>query len=103
MCFDRAVEHAPGNEEFWLGRAGMLKKIGILRGRKRTVEAAGRAFLRLVESNPNHAKALHGLACCMKGTGNDRTARRFFDRAQEMMDRGANTPETEAPRFTGLI
>jgi Flp pilus assembly protein TadD len=82
---DRAVELAPGDEEFLFNRAELLKKIGILQQRPDILEAAVRAYNRVVEINPDQADAWNGLGVSMRELGKDEQSRQYFDRAQDLV------------------
>jgi Flp pilus assembly protein TadD len=83
--FIRAVELAPDDEEFLYSSAEMLRRLGILRGRKAHVEAAVQTLDRLVEINPNHADAWNALGICMKELGREITAQQYFERANGLI------------------
>jgi PAS domain S-box-containing protein len=86
--FTKAAELLPNDEELLYSRADLLKKMGILRGQKNAIDSAVREFNRVLEINPNHAKAWNGLAICMKELGKDETARQYFDRSNELVRTG---------------
>lgn len=83
--FVRAVELAPDDEEFLFSSAEMLRRMGILRGRRSYVEGSVKTFERIVEINPNHAEAWNCLGICMKELGKDHTAAQYFGRAQAII------------------
>jgi DNA-binding response OmpR family regulator len=83
--FVKAVEYAPDDEEFLFSSADMLKRMGILREQSTYIQAAVKAFSRLVEINPNHAEAWNSLGICMKELGKDVTAQQYFERANSIV------------------
>lgn len=83
--FQKAVELAPGDEEFLYSCADMHKRVGILRGQHSHIEAAARILSRLVDLNPNHAEAWNCLGLCMKDLGKDTSANEYFDRANGLI------------------
>jgi Flp pilus assembly protein TadD len=58
--------------------------MGILREQKTLIDAAVRAFNRVLEINPGNAEAWNSLGICMKVLGKDETARQYFDRSNEL-------------------
>ncbi|MGA2917231.1 response regulator [Methanoregula sp.] len=82
--FEKASELAPTDEEILFSRADLLRKRGILREQKSLIDAAVRAFNKVLEMNPNNAEAWNGLAICMKELEKDETARQYFDRSNEL-------------------
>jgi DNA-binding response OmpR family regulator/Flp pilus assembly protein TadD len=82
--FDKAVDLAPTDEEVLFSRASHLKKMGILREEKTLIDAAVRAFNKVLEINPNNAEAWNGLGICMKELGKNETAYQYFERASEL-------------------
>lgn len=82
--FEKAAELAPTDEEILFSRADILKKRGVLREQKTLIEAAVRAFNSVLEVNPNNADAWNGLGICMKVLGKDETARKYFERSNEL-------------------
>ncbi len=99
--FVRAVELAPDDEEFLFSSADMLKRIGILRGRKSHIEGAAKTFERIVEINPNHAEAWNSLGICMKELGKDHTAAQYFSRAQGIIRQ--NKAKKKVRNFDQLV
>ena len=92
--FDRSVELAPDNEEFTFTRADMLKKIGILRQQANAIEAAARAYDRVLTMNPDHAEAWNGLGICMRELGREESARQYFERSQDLVRKGRSKTKT---------
>ncbi|HII99581.1 MAG TPA: response regulator [Methanoregula sp.] len=99
--FVRAVELAPDDEEFLFSSAEMLKRIGILRGKKSHIEGAVAIFERIVEINPNHAEAWNSLGICMKELGKDHTAAQYFSRAQGIIRQ--NKAKKKVRNFDQLV
>jgi DNA-binding response OmpR family regulator/Flp pilus assembly protein TadD len=85
---DNAVELEPDNEEFLFNRAELLRKIGILKGQKNAINAAVRAYNRILEVNPNNADAWNCLAACMKELGKEEMSRQYYSQAQDLISRG---------------
>ena len=86
--FDKTVELMPAEEELLFSRAEMLKRIGILRGQKNAIDAAVRAYNKVLEINPNQAEAWNSLAVCMKELGKSELSRQYFDRSNDLVRRG---------------
>ncbi|MDD4136454.1 MAG: response regulator [Methanoregula sp.] len=86
--FDKAAELLPDDEEVLFSRADHLKKIGILKGERKTIDSAIRALNRTLEINPNHANAWNSLAVCMKELGKEETAKQYFERSNELIKMG---------------
>jgi len=83
--FDKAVELLPAEEELLFTRAEMLKKIGILRGQKNAIEAAVKAYNKLLEINPNQAEAWNSLGICMKELGKSELSRQYYERSSDLI------------------
>lgn len=83
--FDKAVELLPAEEELLFTRAEMLKKIGILRGQKNAIEAAVKAYNKVLEINPNQAEAWNSLGICMKELGKSELSRQYYDRSSDLI------------------
>ena len=83
--FDKAVELLPAEEELLFTRAEMLKKIGILRGQKNAIEAAVKAYNKLLEINPNQAEAWNSLGICMKELGKSELSRKYYERSSDLI------------------
>jgi DNA-binding response OmpR family regulator len=92
--FDRAIALAPDDEELAFTRADLLRKIGILQEHHKVLEAAARAYNRVVEINPDHADAWNGLGICMKELGKDELSRQYFERAQDLVRWGKSRKKT---------
>jgi len=86
--FDKAVELMPAEEELLFARAEMLRRIGILRGQKSAIEAAVKAYNKLLEINPNQAEAWNSLGNCMKELGKSELTRQYYDRSGDLIRRG---------------
>jgi DNA-binding response OmpR family regulator len=86
--FDKAVELLPNEEELLFTRAEMLRRIGILRGQKNALEAAVKAYNKLLEINPNQAEAWNSLGSCMNELGKSELTRQYYDRSGDLMRRG---------------
>jgi DNA-binding response OmpR family regulator len=99
--FDKAVELMPADEELLFTRADMLKKIGILRGQKNAIEAAVRAYNKVLEINPNQAEAWNSLGSCMKQLGKGELTRQYYERSSELVRRGINRKKTR--NFNTLV
>ena len=91
---DRAVALAPDDEELAFTRADLLRKIGILQEHHKVLEAAARAYNKVVEINPDHADAWNGLGICMKELGKDELSRQYFERAQDLVRWGKSRKKT---------
>jgi len=87
--FDTAAELMPAEEELLISRADMLKRIGILRGQKNVIDAAVMAYNKVLEINPNRVDAWNNLGMCMKELGNNELSRRYYDRSNDLLRRGA--------------
>ncbi len=87
--FDKAVELLPAEEELLFTRAEMLKRIGILRGQKNAIEAAVKAYNKVLEINPNQAEAWNNLGVCMKELGKDELSRQYCERSGDLIRRNA--------------
>jgi len=83
--FVKAVELSPDDEEFLYSSADMLKRIGIQQGQKAYVDAASKAFGRVLEINPNNAEAWNSLGICMKELGKDVQAVQYFERSIDLV------------------
>jgi CheY-like chemotaxis protein len=79
--FTKAAELAPDDEEFLYSAAEMLRRYGILRDQRSSIEAAVKIFSHLVEINPDHAEAWNSLGICMKDLGKEAAARQYFERS----------------------
>jgi DNA-binding response OmpR family regulator len=86
--FDKAVELSPSEEELLFSHAEMLKRIGILRVQKNAIEAAVKAYNKVLEVNPNQAEAWSGLAICMKELGKSELSHQYYDRSNDLIRRG---------------
>jgi len=86
--FNKAADLLPNDEEVLCSRADLLMRMGILSGQRNAIDLAVREFNRVLEINPNHAKAWNDLAICMKELGKDETARQYFDRSNELVRTG---------------
>jgi Flp pilus assembly protein TadD len=92
--FDKAVELLPTEEELLFTRAEMLRRIGILRGQKNAIEAAVKAYNKLLELNPNHAEAWNSLGSCMKELGKSELTHQYYDRSGELIRHGTARKKT---------
>jgi PAS domain S-box-containing protein len=91
---DRSLELSPDYEEFLSTRADLLKRIGILQQRPDVLEAAVRAYNRIVEINPEQAEAWNGLGVCTRELGKDEQSRQYFERAQDLVRWGKSRKKT---------
>ena len=99
--FNRATDLAPDDEEFLSSYAGMLRRMGVLRGQRAQTEAAVIAFSKIVERNPNNAEAWNSLGICMKELGKDVTAAQYFDRSNAIIRQ--NKAKKNARNFDALV
>jgi DNA-binding response OmpR family regulator len=99
--FDKAVELLPNEEELLFSRAEMLRRIGILRGQKNALEAAVKAYNKLLEINPNQAEAWNSLGSCMNELGKSELSRQYYDRSGDLMRR--NIARKKIRNFDTLV
>jgi DNA-binding response OmpR family regulator len=99
--FDKAVELMPAEEELLFTRAEMLKRIGILRGQKNAIEAAVKAYNKVLEINPNQAEAWNSLGSCMKELGKSELTRQYYERSSDLIQRGTARKKTR--NFNTLV